>query len=59
MIRASAADSSFIQCSLKAFKSQNGRITAPEENIPRGLLGLKVPDYLKSAKDPQYLCSTH
>lgn len=38
----------------KEFKSQNGRITAPEENIPRVILGPLVPDYLKSAKHPLY-----
>lgn len=38
MSTAAAADSSFIKCSIKELKSQNGRITAPEENIPSIIL---------------------
>lgn len=33
MSTAAAADSSFIKCSIKEFKSQNGRVTAPEETF--------------------------
>lgn len=54
MSTAAAADSTFNKCSIKEFKSQNGRITAPEENIPSVILGPPEPDYLKFAKDPLY-----
>lgn len=54
MSTAAAADSSFIKCSFTEFQSQNGRISAPEENIPSVILGPPVPDYLKSAKDVLY-----
>lgn len=50
MSTAAAGDSSFIKCSIKEFKSQNGCITAPEENIPSAILGPPVADYLKSDK---------
>lgn len=52
MSTAAAADSSFIKCSIKELKSQNGRITAPEENIPSIILQFSaVPCH---AKDPLY-----